>query len=400
MYKIDEGIKREKYTLLVPATLDAHFPFLKYMFWSKEYRVEILENTDGIVDAGLAYTNNEMCYPFILMVGQVVKTLQSNQYDLDNTRLLMPTAGDACRGACYIGMLSKALAKAGFEKCKVLTLNVRHVEEEINMKISMDMAIRGVAGMIYGDMLLLLSNQVRPYEKEKGSVNKIVDKWTKILTKDLREGNHLTPKAIRNNIDEMCRKFASIEREEQERQKISLVGEFYAKYCALGNWDVVDYMEERGCEVHVNGISWYAIYYIDTHMPEKPGLERKAFEFVRKLVVKIQDYMIDSLRKNGFHSMDNLDAIKEYSKDLVSQNFKTGDGWLLGAEVIGSIKSGFNKVLCVAPFGCMPNACCGRGLYPYLQRCFPEATISSVETDASGSKGNYYNRVEMLIHAK
>ena len=400
MYHIDEDNGKEKYTLIVPATLDFHFPFLKYMFWSKEYKVEILENTEDIVDTGLAYANNEMCFPFILMVGQVIKTLQSREGEVARTRLLVPTAGDACRGACYIGLLAKALKKAGYEECKVITLNVRHVEEEINMKISLDMAFRGMAGMFYGDILMLLSNQVRPYEQEAGSTEKALAKWKKKVTDDLKSGKNLSPKAVKNNLKLICEDFKKIQVRNVKRQKISLVGEFYAKYCALGNWDVVKYMEDRECEVHVNGISWYALYYIDTHMPDNKGIEQKAFKFVRGLISDMQDYMIECMRDAGFHSMDNLDCIKEMSKEFVSQNFKIGDGWLLGAEVIGSIQSGFNKVLCVAPFGCMPNACCGRGLYPYLQRCFPDAYISSVETDASGSKGNYYNRVEMLIHAK
>lgn len=400
MYKIDEASYKEKYTLIVPATLDDHFPFIKYMFWSKDYRVEILDNTEGIVDAGLAFANNEMCYPFILIVGQVVQALRSGRYDLDRTRILVPTAGDACRGACYIGLLIKALKKAGFEQCKVITLNVRHIEEELNMKLGLGLAVRGLYAMMYGDILMLLANQVRPYEKEEGSVAKLHKKWSEIISNDLKDGKNLTSGKVKANMKLMCRDFADIERTEQKKQKVSLVGEFYAKYCALGNWNVQKYMEQRNCEVHINGLSWYAIYYIDTHMPEKDGIERRGFLFVRRLISGLQDYIIACLREHGFYSMDSVDVIKEYSRELVNQNFKTGDGWLMGAEVIGSIKGGYKKVLCVAPFGCMPNACAGRGLYPYLQRCFPEACITSVETDASGSTQNYYNRVEMLIHAK
>ena len=337
MYHIDEDNGKEKYTLIVPATLDFHFPFLKYMFWSKEYKVEILENTEDIVDTGLAYANNEMCFPFILMVGQVIKTLQSREGEVARTRLLVPTAGDACRGACYIGLLAKALKKAGYEECKVITLNVRHVEEEINMKISLDMAFRGMAGMFYGDILMLLSNQVRPYEQEAGSTEKALAKWKKKVTDDLKSGKNLSPKAVKNNLKLICEDFKKIQVRNVKRQKISLVGEFYAKYCALGNWDVVKYMEDRECEVHVNGISWYALYYIDTHMPDNKGIEQKAFKFVRGLISDMQDYMIECMRDAGFHSMDNLDCIKEMSKEFVSQNFKIGDGWLLGAEVIGSV---------------------------------------------------------------
>jgi predicted nucleotide-binding protein (sugar kinase/HSP70/actin superfamily) len=69
----------------------------------------------------------------------------------------------------------------------------------------------------------------------------------------------------------------------------------------------------------------------------------------------------------------------------------------MGSEVIDYIHNDIKKVLCIAPFGCMANVCAGRGMYPYLQREFPGASIAVLETDASSSKLNYYNRVRMLI---
>ena len=44
MYKIDENAWDEKYVLLIPAMLDAHFPLIKYAFFSKDYHPVILSN--------------------------------------------------------------------------------------------------------------------------------------------------------------------------------------------------------------------------------------------------------------------------------------------------------------------------------------------------------------------
>ncbi len=59
----------------------------------------ILKNEKDITDIGLKYVNNDMCYPIILNAGQMIAALQSGKYDLNRTKLLMPTAGDACRGS-------------------------------------------------------------------------------------------------------------------------------------------------------------------------------------------------------------------------------------------------------------------------------------------------------------
>ena len=50
------------------------------------------------------YVNNDMCYPAILNVGQMIAKLKNEKYDFSKVRLLMPTAGDACRGSNYFNM--------------------------------------------------------------------------------------------------------------------------------------------------------------------------------------------------------------------------------------------------------------------------------------------------------
>ena len=397
MYRIDENVHKEKYTLLIPATIDMHYPLIKYMFWSKDYRVEVLDNTEDVIGTGLKYANNEMCFPFILMVGQVINALRSCKYDLSRTRLLMPAAGDACRGACYIGSLRRALDKADLGECKVLTINVRHIEEDANLDITLDMGIRGLYGLFYSDILMLLVNQVRPYEINKGEAEKLWQKWTDKAADDLKAGKNLKRKVLFENFDRICADFEKIERTREPKKKVGIVGEFYAKYCGLGNWNVVNYIEKCGMETHTNGLSWYVLYYIDTHTPDKAGIEQSAFMFARRLVLDWQNKMIATLQRHGFYTLPNIDVLREGSKDYVSENLENGDGWLLGTEVIGHINHDCKRVLCIAPFGCMANVCAGRGLYPYLKRCFPESIISTVEPDASGSTGNYFNRVQILL---
>ena len=156
MYRIDENSDREKYILLIPAMLDMHFPLLKYAFYSKNYHPVVLENEENIVNIGLKYVNNDMCYPIILITGQMIAALQSGKYDLNRTRLLMPSAGDACRGSNYTGVLRRAVAKAGFPQVKVLALNLKGLEKEEQFQIEPGMVWRALFGLFYGDILMAL----------------------------------------------------------------------------------------------------------------------------------------------------------------------------------------------------------------------------------------------------
>ena len=59
MYRINS--EQEENTILIPATLDNHFPLLKYMFWSKGYAVIPLDESDEfeVRQEGLKYSNLE-----------------------------------------------------------------------------------------------------------------------------------------------------------------------------------------------------------------------------------------------------------------------------------------------------------------------------------------------------
>lgn len=397
MYRIDEKKDREKYILLVPAMLDAHFPLLKYAFYSRNYRPVILENEEKVTDTGLAYVNNDMCYPAILNIGQMIAALQSGQYDLSRTKLLMPTAGDACRGSNYTGALRRAVKAAGFPEVQVLSLNVQGLEKEQQMKLEAGMIWRALFGLFYGDMLMLLTNQVRPYEKSKGATEQCRQRWIGRLSEMLRQGVHLTLGDMKKNFRRMASDFAAIEQTGEKKQRIGIVGEIYIKYCHMGNWNLEQTLLEEGCEGHTNGLSWYVLYYMDTHLAEADHRMAALYRMGMRFIGGLQRDMIAALREYGFYTLPEFAIFKKEAEGYVSYRDTIGDGWLIGAETVSHILHDCRKVAAVQPFACMPNQICGRGLYPSLSRKLPQGRIVSVDVDASASKLNAYNRIKMLI---
>ena len=102
-------------TLLIPALLDAHWPLLRWAFASRTWEPVILENPrNEVEDPGLRHTHNDLCYPFVLITGQVLAALRSGQYDLTRTGVLISQTGDGCRGSCLIRLLRPVLDREGF----------------------------------------------------------------------------------------------------------------------------------------------------------------------------------------------------------------------------------------------------------------------------------------------
>ena len=70
-----EEMREAGYTILCPQMAPIHFDLIKEVFRAGGYNLELLPSTDrGAVEAGLRYVNNDICYPSILVTGQITVT--------------------------------------------------------------------------------------------------------------------------------------------------------------------------------------------------------------------------------------------------------------------------------------------------------------------------------------
>lgn len=89
-----------------------HFSLLQAALVSCGYKAEVLHNTGReVIETGLKYVNNDICYPALLVIGQLINALESGKYDLEHTALIITQTGGGCRASNYIYLLRKALEK-------------------------------------------------------------------------------------------------------------------------------------------------------------------------------------------------------------------------------------------------------------------------------------------------
>lgn len=104
-----EEMKKE-YTLLIPQMLPIHFSMLKSILQKEGYKVEVLETQNSnIIQMGLKYCHNDICYPAQLTIGQLMDALQSGKYDINKVAVVLTQTGGGCRASNYISLLRKAL---------------------------------------------------------------------------------------------------------------------------------------------------------------------------------------------------------------------------------------------------------------------------------------------------
>ena len=73
---------KKDYTILVPDIFPSHMELLKEVFHMYGYNVEVLHyEGQKVIDTGLQYIHNDMCYPAICSIGQLLYALKCGDYD-------------------------------------------------------------------------------------------------------------------------------------------------------------------------------------------------------------------------------------------------------------------------------------------------------------------------------
>lgn len=396
-------MKAAGYTILVPQMAPIHFAILQEGLRKEGLNVEILESTNSkVINEGLKYVNNDACYPSMFVVGQFVDAVKSGKYDTDKVALLMAQTGGACRASNYVGFIRKAMREAGFEHIPVIGLSFQGIEvhggffDGIN-KISLIKT--SFISLIYGDLIMRLSNATRPYEIIKGSTDLLVERWIKIGQESVRNFNK---KDYVVNINKMVKEFSDLEISKEIKPKVGIVGEILVKYLPSANNNIQDLLEKEGAEVVINDIMDFMFYSmknatIKHKVLSKGFIGSAGAEILIKYIEFLRNPVKKALEGTRFTNLADIYEIMEFAEEFVGLGNQYGEGWLLTGEMVELIHTGANNIVCVQPFGCLPNHITGKGVMKAIREKYASANIVAIDYDASASETNQHNRIKLMM---
>ena len=380
-----------------------HFQFIETAAKRSGYNAVVLPAVDKkAVDAGLKVVNNDACYPSIIVVGQLINALESGEYDLNNTSLMISQTGGGCRATNYIGFIRKALKDSGYGNIPVISFNVAGLEKQPGFKLTLPFFKRLVMSIVIGDTLMRTTYRTRPYEKIKGSINRLYEKWVEKAHIVIEKANINEYKKLLRNI---VKDFDNIELDERiKKPKVGIVGEILVKFHPNANNDVFSLLEEEGAEVMVPDLLDFFSYtaYNAVIKYDELLFGSKASKAINNAAVKI----IELYKKPSVDAFRNSDrfltpvSIKELAykaKDFLSLANQSGEGWFLTAEMIELLESGIHNILCLQPFACLPNHITGKGMIKKLKEAYPWSNIVPIDYDAGMSEINQINRIKLML---
>ena len=399
-----EEMKRD-YTILVPTMLPMHFKMIISVLSTYGYKMELLDDSGREVSAcGLKYVHNDTCYPAILVIGQFLHALQSGRYDTNKVALILFQTGGGCRASNYIPLLRKALEKAGYAHVPVISFSLAGLEKHPGFKLTIG-KLRGMScAVLYGDLLMMLVNQIRPYEKHKGEAQALAERWTQRLGRELGAGSKLALTKLRRNYRAILADFAKIERVERDTLRVGVVGEIFVKYSPLGNNNLEDFLVSEGAEVEVPGLLDFCLYCVYNNIQDyrlyhrTTRLQYLAAKIAWRFLLRCKRNMIACIREDGrFRAPTPFEKTITLAKDYLGIGAKMGEGWLLTSEMLELAQSGCENIVCTQPFGCLPNHICGKGMIKPIKDRNPNVNIVAIDYDAGATRVNQENRLKLML---
>ena len=390
------------YKILVPQMSPLHFQLLDPVLNSEGYDFEMLPApTREDVEIGLKYINNDACYPAIIVVGQLMSALLSGKYDVDKTAVIISQTGGGCRATNYIGYLRKALIDAGMEEVPILSLNASDMERQPGFKLTKSFLHRMIQAVVYGDALMQCVLATRPYEINPGSADALCDYWIKKLRERITKANIFQySKYIKNIIDD----FDNLPVDKSKpRPRVGVVGEIYVKFHPSANNNINELIEKEGGEVVTSGLLDFFLYcamdstYRAKHLDGTwlsgffGSLAREALELYRLPYAKAV-----AASKN-FDPLQRMTKVAKEAAHFIDLGNQCGEGWFLTGDMIDLIEKGAKQVVCLQPFGCLPNHVSGKGMVKTLSEAYPDVRIAAIDYDPGSSAVNQANRLKLLL---
>ena len=390
---------QQEHTILAPQMSPKHFDFIQHACKKSGMKIVIPPMpTQEDIDLGLRYVNNDMCYPAIVVIGQLLKALKSGEYDVNNTSIMLFQTCGACRATNYLNLMRKALENAGLSQVPVFACVGRETDD---FKLKTEIWLDVVKATIYADLLIRLSNRTRPYEKVAGSVDVLYNKWRKIFMDEITNGNYIK---FSNNIKKAVKEFDEIAlNEDVIKPKVGIVGEILVKYHPTANNHVEKILFDEGAEVVTPDLMDFFMYMAYDDIVKYKMLDGKWIDKAKsEIFIKVLEFFRKPMRKalrasKRFTAPYTIKEIAKLTTPHVSLGNMAGEGWFLTGEMAKLIQEGVDNIICLQPFGCLPNHITGKGMIRELMRTHDGVNIVAIDCDAGISEVNQLNRIKLML---
>lgn len=405
-YKVNYTKEDRKKTILIPWFTDFISPFAPALGELVGYKLQNLPKSNKVsADLGLMYGNNEVCYPSTLILGDIINTLQSGEYDVEDIVLGITQTGGQCRATNYLAQIKSGLQNAGFRDIPIIALSSgdTYQNEESEFKIDWKKLTKiAIDLVLYGDSLQQMHSAISVREKKAGSSQDVFDFYIERGIDAVRANS---PKTLRRLLKEAVADFNAVPIHDKKYTKVGLIGEIFLKYNNYAQANITEWLRSQDVEVSCPPLLDFLLqFFVNSKENEKNGLSESSI-FSKALKPLIWTWINSKIKKNEkimsdfrfYEPSESIFAKAESASEVLSLSNQFGEGWLIAGEIAHYARKGVNKVVCIQPFGCIANHIVAKGIEKRIKTIYPNMNILYLDIDGGIAEVNLQNRLHFMI---
>lgn len=227
-------------TILIPATDKRINQFQKLVFQAAGFKALVLDLDTAMMNQGYRYASGGECLPNVAITGSLIHALGTGDIDSKKAILYLPNICLSCNFNQYANLVRVACKNAGFDGVRIMNFNGLTAVPGIGSKTNAHL----LSASILGSLLEKLKRRYQPYEQALGDIQALIDQSEKLVE------HHITQKkSLLTAAKEIRQLFDPIALPRERKPIIGILGDMYAKFNAVLNDDICDYVESLGGEV-------------------------------------------------------------------------------------------------------------------------------------------------------
>jgi predicted nucleotide-binding protein (sugar kinase/HSP70/actin superfamily) len=386
-------------TLLIPEMNRIGSHLIAGVFRSFGIQAMVMETYKGL-DLGMEYTSGKECYPCQVTLGDVLYHMKQEEqkrgqgFNPDDYIYFMPEASGPCRFGMYNKfqriVLDSFPQLADLKIASLTTDNGYSLDGVIDKHLVTDLRKMAFFSVVIGDILDRLLWRIRPYEKESGMADGFIEKAMHEMAHTFeRYGITKDFDKILDKLDEITEQGTRIINPDlPPRPLIGMVGEIYLRTHTHSNQDIIKVLEKHGAEVVNASIAeWINFTSYHRFREAKKGWHlglktvrmghvwhnlRKMARFGGELLY--QEYRQKQVYKRAASFIDLADDHRvPHLEDVLKQDdvFSFDIGTEACLSISGLLEyahDGYNGVVNVYPFACMPSTITSAVIKPIMNK--------------------------------
>jgi len=317
------------------------------------------QSDEFTLELGRRYTTGKECFPSIITTGDIVKKTLTPDFDADHAAFFMPSASGPCRFGQYNKLHRLVLDELGLQQVPILIFDQTGGYHKDMATFGRSFRLHAWRAITILDYMQKILMERRPYEVNKGETDAVYQEWLDPLVKKVGQDGD-TLKAFSRQVRNA---FEAVKIDKSTpKPRIGIVGEIFVRSNQFANDFLVRKLESLGAQCSVPPFEEW-LDYIDY---QRKYRNRRHIEggwrdwAKQKLTEIVQENVAEPLRKQ----FDG--AIEHFTRELPTQKILNrgrtyltpaveGEAILSMGRVVEYAEHGFNGIVNIIPFGCMPG---------------------------------------------